>query len=292
MGLRPDYDPEVVVLSTSDNIESAPHATATKAKPFLKSFSFLPSLRRESFKTSGTSEAHTRKDSETKPRRQAAERLINNYNYYITGGRGGSGGEGGDQGGDGGAGHGPTVYFSQPQARDPSGISWLLGIVGQRTEFRTIRLGDINLIKEFKEMRSSPQFGLVGRRTPGASVRRVYIAKLEGRDSGHMTVAMYEGDGAKKAWKQHLTKYEAVRHPNIVQLYGLVSTKGLYAMVFHDELIPFAQFLRHFEHSPILRTYIIGYCLIIKGTEHEEAASYISDIFPMSPIQGYNDPTV
>ncbi|KAF7330730.1 MFS general substrate transporter [Mycena sanguinolenta] len=272
MDLHPDSDPEVIVLSASDNVESIPHATATKAKPFLKSFSFLPSLRRESFKTSRTSETHTRKDSETKPRRQAAERLVNNYNYYITGGRGGSGGEGGDQGGDGGAGHGPTVYFSQPQARDLSGISWLLGIVGKRTEFRSIRLGDVNLIKEFK-MCSSPQSSLVDRQTPGASVRRVYTAKLEGRDSGHMTVAMYEGDGAKKAWKQHLTKYEAVRHPNIVQLYGLISTKKLYAMVFHNELIPYHQFLRRFEHSPVLSTYIMAYC----STEFKEATSYIRD---------------
>ncbi|KAJ6464516.1 hypothetical protein C8R45DRAFT_501226 [Mycena sanguinolenta] len=59
-----------------------------------------------------------------------------------------------------------------------------------------------------------------------------------------------------------------------MQLYGLVSTNGLYAMVFHDELIPYAQFLRRFEHSPILRTYIIGYCT----TEFQEAANYISDV--------------
>ncbi|KAF7353245.1 MFS general substrate transporter [Mycena sanguinolenta] len=283
MDLHPNFDPQVIVLSTSDNadvaeptqypgvVSSEASRRAGTANPFTKSFRFSPPLLSGSFKTSGTSGTHTRKCSETNGR-QTAEHLVNNY-YYITGGRGGSGGWGGDQGGDGGAGHGPSVYFSQPQARDLSGISWLLGIVGKRTEFRTIRLGDVNLIKEFK-MCSSPQSSLVDRQTPGASVRRVYTAKLEGHDSGHMTVAMYEGDGAKKAWKQHLTKYEAVRHPNIVQLYGLISTKKLYAMVFHNELIPYHQFLRRFEHSPVLSTYIMAYCT----TEYREATDYICDV--------------
>ncbi|KAF7353135.1 hypothetical protein MSAN_01501000 [Mycena sanguinolenta] len=127
-------------------------------------------------------------------------------------------------------------------------------------------------------MRSNPRWSVSGRQTPRATVRRVYKAKLEGRESGHMTVAMYEGDGAEEAWKQHLEKYEALRHPNIMQIYGLVSTKNLYAMVFHDELIPYAQFHRRFEHSPILTTYIIGYC----STEFKEATSYIRDVIEYS----------
>ena len=67
---------------------------------------------------------------------------------------------------------------------------------GRQTEFRTIPLGDINLIKKIQEIRM--RFDVVGRQTPRASVRRVYTAKLEGRQSGHMTVAMYEGDGAEE----------------------------------------------------------------------------------------------
>ncbi|KAF7353138.1 hypothetical protein MSAN_01501300 [Mycena sanguinolenta] len=281
MDPQADSDEEFIVLSTSDYADSESTPPTRNVEPFIKSFSFLPSLLRGSFKSSGTSEAYIRKYSEIKPGRNAAERLVNNYysSYHIAGGFGGSGGEGHDQGGDGGTGHGPTVYFGQPEAQEPSA-------------FRTIRLGDLNLVKEFKEMRSSPRWSVSGRQTPGATVRRVYKAKLEGRESGHMTVAMYEGDGAEEAWNQHLANYESIRHPNIMQLYGLLSSKGLHAMVFHDELIPFTQFLCHFEHSPILRTYIIGYCPIIKGTEHEEAASYISDIFPMSPIQDYTNHTV
>ncbi|KAF7353208.1 hypothetical protein MSAN_01508500 [Mycena sanguinolenta] len=234
----------------------SPHASTRtrKVEPFIKSFSFLPSLLRGSFKPSGTSEAYIRKYSEAKPGRNAAEWLINNYysSYHIAGGFGGSGGEGHDQGGDGGTGHGPTVYFGQHQAREPSA-------------FRTIQLGDINLLKEFKEMHCSPQWSVVGRQSPRATVRRVYKAKLEGRESGHVTVAMYQGDGAEEAWNQHLAKYESIRHPNIMQLYGLVSSKGLYAMVFHDG---------GFQHSLILTTYIMAYC----NMEFEKATDYISDV--------------
>ncbi|KAF7353198.1 hypothetical protein MSAN_01507500 [Mycena sanguinolenta] len=182
-------------------------------------------------------------------------------NYYINGGFGGSGGEGRDQGGEGGIGQGPNVYFGQPQEREPS-------------EFRTIRLGDIKLIEEFKEMRSSPRWSVVGRQTSGASVRQVYMAKLESRESGHMTVAIYQGDGAEETWNQHLANYESIRHPNVMQLYGLVSTKGLYAMIFHDELIPYAQFRRRFQHSAILTPYIIGYCT----TQFWEATHFLSGV--------------
>ncbi|KAJ6464441.1 hypothetical protein C8R45DRAFT_1107340 [Mycena sanguinolenta] len=145
----------------------------------------------------------------------------------------------------------------------------------QPSEFQTIRLGDMKLVKE---VRLSLQSGVVGRQIQEADVRRIFHAEIR-RDPGTVTVAMYQGDGAEEEWRQHVAKYESIRHPNIMQLYGLVSTKGLYAMVFHDELIPYVQFLCRFEHSPILSTYIISYCLIMKSTEFEEATNYISRVF-------------
>lgn len=60
--------------------------------------------------------------------------------------------------------------------------------------FRTILLGDINLLKEIR----SHQSGSVGRRSLGAGVRWMYCAKLEGRDFERMTVAMYMGDGVEE----------------------------------------------------------------------------------------------
>ncbi|KAF7353231.1 hypothetical protein MSAN_01510900 [Mycena sanguinolenta] len=260
MDPQADSDDEFTVLSTSDYTESTSYPSAqagglkSNAKLFVKSIGSLPSFlgaRVTECQASGTARTHIRKYSETMGQQIADHRSVTNY--YINGGRGGSGGRGGDQGGDGGVGHGPTIYFGQPQEREPS-------------EFRTIRLGDVKLVKEV----------VVGRQRQGVVARRIYHAQIR-RDPGTVTIAMYQGDGAEKEWRQHVAKYESIRHPNIMQLYGLVSTKGLYAMVFHDELIPFCQFLRRFEHSSILRTYTIGYCLIMKSTEFGEATNYIDD---------------
>ncbi|KAJ6464490.1 hypothetical protein C8R45DRAFT_1024173 [Mycena sanguinolenta] len=181
MDLHADSEPEAIVISTSD-AESTPKR-ARNAKPFIKSFSFLPSLLKR-LQTSGTSGTHARKYAETKPGRQVADhRPITNYNnnYFINGGRGGSGGEGGDQGGDGGTGQGPTVYFGQPHERESS-------------DFQTIRLGDLKLVKD---VRLGLQFGVVGRQSRGVSVRRMYHAKIR-RDPGTVTAVMYQGDGAEE----------------------------------------------------------------------------------------------
>ncbi|KAJ6464426.1 hypothetical protein C8R45DRAFT_1023963, partial [Mycena sanguinolenta] len=52
MDLHADSEPEVIAISTSD-VESTPNR-AGNAKPFVKLFSFLPSLLRGRFQTSGT----------------------------------------------------------------------------------------------------------------------------------------------------------------------------------------------------------------------------------------------
>ncbi|KAF7334320.1 hypothetical protein MSAN_02376700 [Mycena sanguinolenta] len=70
-----------------------------------------------------------------------------------------------------------------------------------------------------------------------------------------------------------------------MQLYGLVSTQRLYAMVFYDELIPYRQFLRRFQHSPILSTYIMAYCT----TEFKEATNYIKRLFRNLYPMDYDD---
>ncbi|KAF7330731.1 hypothetical protein MSAN_02445700 [Mycena sanguinolenta] len=225
MDPKADSDEEFIVLSTSDCTESASAQAAglkSSANLFVKSIGLLPSLlgaRVTEFQASGTARTDTRKNSEAKPGRDAAERLINNYyNYHITGGFGGSGGEGGEQGGDGGTGQGPTVYFGQPQARESS-------------DFRTISRGDLKLVKE---VRLSPQSGVVGHQNRGVGVRRtVYHAEIRG-DPGTVTVAMYQGDGVEEEWRKDVAKYESIWHPNVMQIYGLVSSTGLYAMVFHD----------------------------------------------------------
>ncbi|KAF7337297.1 hypothetical protein MSAN_02282300 [Mycena sanguinolenta] len=203
MDPQAESDEGFIVLSTSDYADSestsviSPHASKRpkNVEPFIKSFSFLPSLLRGSSRALGTSEVHTRKYWETKPRRQATEHTVNKYySYHITGGFGGSGGQGGDQGGDGGTGQGPTVYFGQPQAPEVSGI-------------QTIRLEDINLMKT---IRLDPHSDVVGCRSRGVGVRRIYHAEIRG-NPGTVTVVMYQGDGAEDEWRQNVAKYESIR---------------------------------------------------------------------------------
>ncbi|KAF7353140.1 hypothetical protein MSAN_01501500 [Mycena sanguinolenta] len=267
MDSQAESDEEFVVLSTSDCTESASYPSAqagvlkSSAELFVKSIGILPSLlgaRVTEFQGSGTSRTHIRKYSETIKRQIIDQRSITNYNCVINGGRGGSGGEGGDKGGDGGTGQGPTIYLGQSQAQEPS-------------EFRTIPRGDVKLVREIC---LSTESGVVGRQSRGVGVRRtVYHAEIRG-DPGTVTVAMYQGDSAEEEWRKDVAKYESIWDPRIMQLHGLVSGKGLYAMVFHAELIPYDQFFRRFQHSPILSTYIRGYCC----TQFWEATCFISRV--------------
>ncbi|KAJ7090022.1 hypothetical protein C8R44DRAFT_861391 [Mycena epipterygia] len=74
-----------------------------------------------------------------------------------------------------------------------------------------------------------------------------------------MTVAVYQGENAEETWKCELAKYTGLRHPNIVQLYGAVNSGGLYATIFHDNLVPFEQFMHEYRHSVISAVYLYGY---------------------------------
>ncbi|KAJ7814749.1 hypothetical protein B0H14DRAFT_2849418 [Mycena olivaceomarginata] len=94
----------------------------------------------------------------------------------------------------------------------------------QPAAFRTILLGDIKLLKE---IRVNDESGVVGRQSQRTIV---------GGEPGPMTVALYQGDDTEEEWRQHIAKYESIRHPKIMQLYGLMSTKGLRGVVFHDGL--------------------------------------------------------
>jgi hypothetical protein len=62
------------------------------------------------------------------------------------------------------------------------------------TDFRMIPLGDIDLQHELRLNKGS---AVVDRRCDRASVRRVYSARIDGRNAP-MTVAIYQGRGAEE----------------------------------------------------------------------------------------------
>ncbi|KAJ7759762.1 hypothetical protein DFH07DRAFT_817099 [Mycena maculata] len=122
------------------------------------------------------------------------------------------------------------------------------------SDYRKIPMGDIDLRQE---IRFDEDSHVVYRRSVGGSVRRMYSARVNGQNAD-MTVALYEGDCAEKHWRQDITEYARFRHPNFVQLYGVASSHGLHAAVFHDGLIPVKRILEMYR-SPVSVVYLWGY---------------------------------
>ncbi|KAK6977408.1 hypothetical protein R3P38DRAFT_3125099 [Favolaschia claudopus] len=122
-------------------------------------------------------------------------------------------------------------------------------------DFRRIPLGDINLERQL--YLDSPQTDRASFRRKRSSVRIVRSAKVDNRE---FTVAMYQGDNAEREWKEDVERYMDIRHESILQLYGTVRCKNIWAAVFHGaDLIPFIDFLKMVWHCPILTCYVYGY---------------------------------
>ncbi|KAJ7870550.1 hypothetical protein B0H13DRAFT_2280594, partial [Mycena leptocephala] len=137
-------------------------------------------------------------------------------------------------------------------------------------DFRRIPLEDVDLRHEIQ----LDMWSVVRRQHGGAPVWRIYSAHIEGRRSD-MTVAVYQGPNAEENWKSEVQKYSGIRrvhsffhkadylnllrsHPNFLQLYGAVSSSRLYATIFHDELVPYADYMEEHYLPPMLTVYRLG----------------------------------
>ncbi|KAJ6601949.1 hypothetical protein DFH09DRAFT_1270804 [Mycena vulgaris] len=124
-----------------------------------------------------------------------------------------------------------------------------------RKDFRTIYLGDIDLLSE---IRLKIKSGGMNRRSGNGSVRRMYSARVKGCKS-NMTVAMYQGENVEEEWRRDITQHSHLRHPNIVQLFGTVRSPNVYATIWLDDLMPTKQLLEESVlKSPMLLIYLIG----------------------------------
>ncbi|KAJ7714608.1 hypothetical protein B0H16DRAFT_1742529 [Mycena metata] len=91
-------------------------------------------------------------------------------------------------------------------------------------QFRNIALGDINLLNETAVNKESKT--------------RVFTARVFGEPS-LMTVVEYEDD----TWKRDLELHASVRHPNVLQLFGISANPALgVLMIYHDEIIPLSTY--------------------------------------------------
>ncbi|KAJ6462985.1 hypothetical protein C8R45DRAFT_1026643 [Mycena sanguinolenta] len=167
----------------------------------------------------------------------------------ISGGRGGRGGWGGVNGGGGGLGEGPRVKIVAPRTVTNINKNYSTASAVP-SGFRMIPLGDIDLQREIQLDMVS---GVVNR-------RKLHSAKLLGaREKSDITVAVYQGAGAKQQWRRDIARYMAVRHPNILQLYGTAAYGNIHVAVFHDDLIPYREFLNLYWHLHFSRAYIYLY---------------------------------
>ncbi|KAF7337011.1 hypothetical protein MVEN_02137700 [Mycena venus] len=132
------------------------------------------------------------------------------------------------------------------------------------SDLRRIPLGDIDLQHEIRLDNDS---GVV-------SLRRVHSAKID-RGRSIVTVAIYQGDGAKREWREAITKYMSVRHPNIIQICGTARSGDIHATIFHDDLIPLQQFLNLYRHSHFSTVYIYVHCIM----EFEATRRYLQSTF-------------
>ncbi|KAJ7064452.1 hypothetical protein C8F01DRAFT_1229068, partial [Mycena amicta] len=141
------------------------------------------------------------------------------------------------------------TFFHAAQNVNISGGSFLSHVEqtlpsGPPSDFRTIPLGDIDLQEELGSEDSSAYRGSLHRRRHEQSVVRImYSAKVEGRD---MTAVLYEGDEqAKKDWVNEVKQMSSVRHPNLLQLYGIASSGRTHAAIYHGDLVSMEYLLDH-----------------------------------------------
>ncbi|KAJ7509111.1 hypothetical protein B0H11DRAFT_1363077 [Mycena galericulata] len=122
------------------------------------------------------------------------------------------------------------------------------------SEFRRIPLGDVDLRHEIRIDAS----GGVHWQGARACARKIYSARIQGIHSD-MTVAVYQGENAEERWKRDVAQHSGSRHPNFVQLFGIVSASGLYATIFHDELVPVTQYIEEYGRYMVSTVYLCAH---------------------------------
>ncbi|KAJ7046310.1 hypothetical protein C8F04DRAFT_343191 [Mycena alexandri] len=147
---------------------------------------------------------------------------------------------------------------------------------GVPRDIRMITMGDIDLKRQLRpdELRYDDSTGVVSHERRCGCFRRMYSAKVEGHNLD-MTVAVYDGDTAEQEWQRDIAKHMRMRHPNILQIYGIASANGVHAALFHGDLIPYKHFLNLYKQSPVLTVYITASA----ATQFWEATQYCRSRF-------------
>ncbi|KAJ7050629.1 hypothetical protein C8F01DRAFT_1177657 [Mycena amicta] len=151
------------------------------------------------------------------------------------------------------------------------GIFTMVQATEHQEDFRTIRVGDINLISlvnegdvlESRIMVHRKRPARVHRREVCVGVRKVYHAKIFGSQD-IFTVMVYERD--LNEWKRKSVG-ETPRHLNHIQLFGITNSPRMYATVYHDELIPAREAVR--QCPTLLSSRLLSYALTVQFLSFE-----------------------
>ncbi|KAK7057845.1 hypothetical protein R3P38DRAFT_3169351 [Favolaschia claudopus] len=109
-------------------------------------------------------------------------------------------------------------------------------------------------------------------------LRNIYSAKIEGQHNPDKTVVIYEGDGAKQMWYEDISKYLRVRHPRVLQLFGVSYSAGMFAAIFHRQgnvcgfsenlclichidLVPAEHVIEDYSHEAITKIYFSAFLI-------------------------------
>ncbi|KAJ7050731.1 hypothetical protein C8F01DRAFT_677944 [Mycena amicta] len=108
-------------------------------------------------------------------------------------------------------------------------------------DYRSISVGDINLLSSVGDMAIVEDRRMVQHKKPSQRVRSVrvvtgkrsvYHARIFGNQDT-FTVVAYES-----SLPRNVVESQGTRHPNVAQLFGLTTHRTMTALVYHDMLIP------------------------------------------------------
>ncbi|KAE9409524.1 hypothetical protein BT96DRAFT_527373 [Gymnopus androsaceus JB14] len=77
------------------------------------------------------------------------------------------------------------------------------------------------------------------------------------------TALLYEGPAAHETWSQDFNSYAKARHPNVLQLFGVIDQGPIPALIFFSDLIPLGLFIH--QCSPIALCYLQLRWIIDRG---------------------------
>ncbi|KAJ7607733.1 hypothetical protein FB45DRAFT_394117 [Roridomyces roridus] len=120
------------------------------------------------------------------------------------------------------------------------------------SDYRRIRRGDIDLRREIFVNTRSAEVHRMDHRT---NARRMYSAKIHGIES-ERAVVVYRGENAEQEWREYIERHSRAWHPTILQIFGLASFSGVHAVVAHDDLLSYDDFLELRHPSPVMIVYL------------------------------------